>query len=37
MVFGWLRWRSGSAILTIALHAAVNGLALAEVAALANP
>ncbi len=34
MVFGWLRWRSGSTILTIALHAAVNGMALVEVAAL---
>jgi membrane protease YdiL (CAAX protease family) len=36
MVFGWLRWRSGSTILTVALHAAVNGMALVEVAALAN-
>jgi membrane protease YdiL (CAAX protease family) len=36
MLFGWLRWRSGSTILTIALHAAVNGLALVEAAALAG-
>jgi membrane protease YdiL (CAAX protease family) len=36
MVFGWLRWRSGSTILTIALHAAVNGMALMEAAALAG-
>jgi membrane protease YdiL (CAAX protease family) len=37
MVFGWFRWRSGSTILTTALHAAVNGMALLEVAFLANP
>ena len=36
MVFGWLRWRSGSTILTIVLHAAVNGMALVEVASLAG-
>jgi uncharacterized protein len=36
MVFGWLRWRSGSTILTTALHAAVNGMALLEVSALAG-
>jgi membrane protease YdiL (CAAX protease family) len=36
MLFGWLRWRSGSTILTIALHAAVNGMALVEAAALAG-
>jgi membrane protease YdiL (CAAX protease family) len=36
MVFGWLRWRSGSTILTIVLHAAVNGMALVEVATLAG-
>jgi membrane protease YdiL (CAAX protease family) len=36
LVFGWLRWRSGSTILTFALHAAVNGMALVEVATLAG-
>lgn len=36
MVFGWLRWRSGSTILTFVLHAAVNGMALVEVATLAG-
>ena len=36
MVFGWLRWRSGSTILTIVLHAAVNGMALVEAANLAG-
>lgn len=36
LTFGWLRWRSGSTILTIALHAAVNGMALLEVAILAE-
>jgi membrane protease YdiL (CAAX protease family) len=36
LVFGWLRWRSGSTLLTIVLHAAVNGMALAETAALAG-
>src|SRR5262249_4612337 len=25
-LFGWLRWRTGSTILTIALHMAINGL-----------
>jgi uncharacterized protein len=34
LVFGWLRARSGSTVLTIALHAAVNGMALVEVAFL---
>lgn len=32
LVFGWLRARSGSTILTTALHACVNGMALLEVA-----
>jgi membrane protease YdiL (CAAX protease family) len=36
LVFGWLRWRSGSTILTTLLHAAVNGMALVEVATLAG-
>jgi uncharacterized protein len=27
LLFGWLRWRSGSTILTFILHAAVNGMA----------
>jgi membrane protease YdiL (CAAX protease family) len=36
VVFGWLKWRSGSTILTTLLHAAVNGMALVEVAALAG-
>jgi membrane protease YdiL (CAAX protease family) len=36
MVFGWMRWRSGSTILTVAMHAAVNGMALLEVAALSG-
>ena len=27
ILFGWLRWRSGSTILTFILHAAVNGMA----------
>ena len=31
-VLGWLRWRSGSTILTIILHAIVNAAALAQVA-----
>lgn len=31
-VFGWLRWRSGSTILTIVLHAIVNATALGQVA-----
>ena len=34
--FGWLRWRSGSTILTIILHAMVNATALAQVAFLAE-
>ncbi len=33
-VFGWLRWRSGSTLLTVILHAIVNALALAQVAFL---
>lgn len=32
--FGWLRWRSGSTLLTVILHAIVNTLALAQVAFL---
>jgi CAAX protease family protein len=28
LTFGWLRWRSGSTLLTIMLHATVNGLAM---------
>jgi membrane protease YdiL (CAAX protease family) len=32
--FGWLRWRSGSTLLTVILHAIVNALALAQVALL---
>jgi hypothetical protein len=36
LVLGWLRGRSGSTILTITLHAMVNGLALLEVALLAG-
>jgi membrane protease YdiL (CAAX protease family) len=31
-VFGWLRWRSGSTLLTIILHAIVNTAALVQVA-----
>jgi membrane protease YdiL (CAAX protease family) len=30
LVFGWLRWRSGSTILTIILHAVINATALAQ-------
>jgi membrane protease YdiL (CAAX protease family) len=30
--FGWLRWRSGSTLLTVILHAIVNALALIQVA-----
>src|SRR5258706_3478743 len=37
IVFGWLRWRRGSTNLTTALHAAVNAMALVEVAFLAGP
>jgi len=37
LVFGWVRARSGSTPLTIALHAAVNGMALVEVAFLVGP
>lgn len=36
VTFGWLRWRSGSTLLTFFLHAGVNGLALVEVAAIAQ-
>jgi membrane protease YdiL (CAAX protease family) len=32
--FGWLRWRSGSTLLTVILHAIVNAAALAQVAFL---
>ena len=32
--FGWLRWRSGSTLLTVILHAIVNAVALAQVAFL---
>lgn len=31
-VFGWLRWRSGSTVLTMILHAIVNAAALVQVA-----
>ncbi len=31
-VFGWLRWSSGSTLLTVILHAIVNAAALAQVA-----
>lgn len=34
IIFGWLRWRSGSLILVILLHAAVNSLALVQTSAL---
>jgi membrane protease YdiL (CAAX protease family) len=34
LALGWLRARSGSTILTFALHATVNGLALLEMAFL---
>src|SRR5437868_4984145 len=33
LLFGWLRWRSGSTILTFILHAAVNGTAVIAAAA----
>ena len=36
VVLGWLRARSGSTILTIALHATINGVALLEVGFLAE-
>jgi membrane protease YdiL (CAAX protease family) len=32
IVFGWLRWRSGSTLLTLFLHALVNGYALVQAA-----
>ena len=33
LFFGWMRWKSGSTLLTIALHATNNGLAMAALAA----
>lgn len=33
LALGWLRWRSGSTMLTIALHAIINAVALAQTAA----
>ncbi len=33
LFFGWLRWRSGSTLLTFMVHAAINALAIAEAAA----
>lgn len=33
VLFGWLRWRSGSTILTFILHAFVNGMAVIAAAA----
>lgn len=36
IVLGWLRARSGSTLLTMILHAAVNGLALVEAGIMAN-
>jgi len=33
VLFGWLRWRSGSTILTFILHAFVNGMAVVAAAA----
>ncbi|HEX5278856.1 MAG TPA: CPBP family intramembrane glutamic endopeptidase [Micropepsaceae bacterium] len=33
LLFGWLRWRSGSTILTFILHAFVNGMAVIAAAA----
>ena len=36
LAFGWLRWLSGSTLLTIMLHATVNGLAMLEAAALVD-
>lgn len=33
LVLGWLRWRSGSTLLTIGLHAIINAVALAQTAA----
>ena len=32
MVFGWLRWRSGSTLLTLILHALINLSALVQTA-----
>ena len=36
LTFGWLRWLSGSTLLTIVLHATVNGLAMLEAAFLTD-
>jgi membrane protease YdiL (CAAX protease family) len=33
LFFGWLRWRSGSTLLTFLAHATINALAIAEAAA----
>ena len=33
LALGWLRWRSGSTLLTIVLHAIINAVALAQTAA----
>ena len=33
LLFGWLRWRSGSTLLTFILHALVNGMAVVAAAA----
>jgi membrane protease YdiL (CAAX protease family) len=33
VLFGWLRWRSGSTLLTFILHACVNGMAVVAAAA----
>ena len=33
LALGWLRWRSGSTLLTIGLHAIINAVALAQTAA----
>ncbi len=33
LLFGWLRWRSGSTLLTFVLHAFVNGMAVVAAAA----
>jgi membrane protease YdiL (CAAX protease family) len=36
LYFGWLRWRSGSALLTFFMHALINATAIAQAAALAG-
>jgi membrane protease YdiL (CAAX protease family) len=36
LTLGWLRWRSGSTLLTIGLHAMVNGLAMLEAYSLVD-